>query len=108
MILMLSFQEHAKLIPVNTGYDNLKTPFPVVTYSESEIFSLNYLVQHGKKICLLKKKSFSCAMHYFCSLGFEFNLVLFSVISTIKTYTENITTERHHCNRKVFLVIKLP
>lgn len=47
-------------------------------------------------------------MHYFYSLGFEFNLVLFSVITIIKAYIENVTTERHSCNRKVFLVIKLP
>lgn len=42
------------------------------------------------------------------SLGFAFNLVLFFVITIIKTYIENIATERHPCNRKVFLVIKLP
>lgn len=37
-ILMLSFQEHAKLIPFSTGYDNLRPHFPVVTYSESQKF----------------------------------------------------------------------
>lgn len=47
-------------------------------------------------------------MDYFYSFGFEFNLVLFSIITIIKTYIENVTTERNPCNRKVFLVIKLP
>lgn len=47
-------------------------------------------------------------VYYFYSLSFESDLVLFSVISTIKTYTENGTMERYPCNRKVFLVIKLP
>lgn len=45
MILMLCFQEHANLIPLNKGYDNLKSKFPV--HSQSETFKLNYMVQYG-------------------------------------------------------------
>lgn len=47
-ILKLSLQEHAKLIPLKAGDENLKSNFPGLL-SESEIFSLNYTVQYGKK-----------------------------------------------------------
>lgn len=50
MILMLCSQEHANLIPLNRGYDNFKSMFPVI---QSEIFRLNYTVQCGKKVYLL-------------------------------------------------------
>lgn len=76
--------------------------------SESEIFSLNYTVQYGKKNLFIKKNLFHMQSTILYSLGFAFNLVLFFVITIIKTYIENIATERHPCNRKVFLVIKLP
>lgn len=107
MILMLSFQEHAKLIPLNTGYENLKTHFPVVTFwvrnFQSKLHSSVW-----KKNLFIKKNLFHMQSTILYSLGFAFNLVLFFVITIIKTYIENIATERHPCNRKVFLVIKLP
>lgn len=96
MTLMLCFQEHANLIPLNKGYANLKSKFPVVIHSLSlKFLRLNYTVQYGKKSLAFIQKSSSHAMYYFYSLGFEFSFVF------CHNYCYKLCT-KYHCHRKVF------